>query len=166
MRSLSLRSPAKLNLFLQVVNKRPDGYHNLATLFERIDLFDDLKLTLNSTGDIRVFCDHPDVPKDCRNLVFKAAQGDLAVVFYVALAHDKFVHLSPEPHKGQQCLAHRLSSYSHRFDRASCPAALLSQRYLCMVVWRLVPVVGRCRRFSGRINVISRLVSRRRRCIS
>lgn len=74
MRSLSLRSPAKLNLFLQVVNKRPDGYHNLETVFERIDLFDDLKLTLNSSGDIRVFCDHPDVPTDSRNLVFKAAQ--------------------------------------------------------------------------------------------
>lgn len=74
MRSLSLRSPAKLNLFLQVVNKRPDGYHNLVTVFERIDLFDDLELTLNSTGDIRVFCDHPDVPTDFRNLVFKAAK--------------------------------------------------------------------------------------------
>ena len=74
MRSLSLRSYAKLNLFLQVINKRPDGYHNLVTLFERIDLFDDLELTLNPTGDIRVFCDHPDVPTDSRNLVFKAAQ--------------------------------------------------------------------------------------------
>ena len=74
MRSLSLRSPAKLNLFLKVVNKRPDGYHNLVTIFERIDLFDDLELTLNPSGDTRIFCDHPDVPTDSHNLVFKAAQ--------------------------------------------------------------------------------------------
>lgn len=74
MSRLSLRSYAKLNLFLKVINKRSDGYHNLVTLLERIDLFDDLELTLNPTGEIRIFCDHLDVPTDSRNLVFKAAQ--------------------------------------------------------------------------------------------
>ena len=74
MRSLVLRSPAKLNLYLKVVNKRPDGYHNLITLFERIDLCDDIQIRLNRTGRIRVFCSHPDVPNGSSNIVFKAAQ--------------------------------------------------------------------------------------------
>ena len=74
MRSISLRSPAKLNLFLKVINKRADGYYNLETLFERIDLCDDLEFILNRQKMIRVFCDHPDVPTDPGNLVYQAAQ--------------------------------------------------------------------------------------------
>ena len=74
MRSLRLRSPAKLNLYLKVINKREDGYHNLETIFERIDLFDEIALTLNRDGRIRVACDHSDVPVDSSNLVYKVAQ--------------------------------------------------------------------------------------------
>ncbi len=74
MRRISLRSPAKLNLFLRVINKRPDGYHNLETLFERIDLCDDIELQRNSTGKIRIACNHPHVPKGPKNLVYKVAQ--------------------------------------------------------------------------------------------
>lgn len=74
MNSISLSSPAKLNLFLEVVNKRPDGYHNLITLFERIDLCDDITLSNTLDGAIQVFCDHADVPTDSKNLVYKAAQ--------------------------------------------------------------------------------------------
>lgn len=75
MSTVTLRSPAKLNLFLQVVNKRPDGYHNLRTLFERIDLSDEIRLTSRKDSRIQVFCDHPQVPLGPRNLVYKAAQA-------------------------------------------------------------------------------------------
>jgi len=44
MRSIKLRAPAKINLFLEVTGKRPDGYHDLATLFARISLADELTL--------------------------------------------------------------------------------------------------------------------------
>jgi len=74
MNSFVLRSPAKLNLFLKVINKRPDGYHNLVTLFERIDLCDDIHFCLNKKGLIRIFCNHPDVPKGPKNIVYKAAK--------------------------------------------------------------------------------------------
>ena len=74
MHQISLRSPSKLNLFLKVINKRPDGYHNLETLFERIDLCDDIHLKTNKTGAIRIFCDHPQVPKGPKNLVYKVAK--------------------------------------------------------------------------------------------
>lgn len=73
MNSLTLRSPAKLNLYLKVVNKRPDGFHNLKTIFERIDLHDDIRLVRNSSGKISVSCDHPHVPTGPKNLVFKVA---------------------------------------------------------------------------------------------
>jgi 4-diphosphocytidyl-2-C-methyl-D-erythritol kinase len=73
MSSLLLRSPAKLNLYLRVINKRPDGFHNIETLFERIDLHDDIRLKNNSSGKIIISCRHPDVPLGPKNLAYKAA---------------------------------------------------------------------------------------------
>ena len=73
-KTLHLHSPAKLNLYLRVLNKRKDGYHNIVTLFERIDLFDVLTFRCNAGGGIKIYCDHPDVPKGAKNLVYKAAQ--------------------------------------------------------------------------------------------
>lgn len=74
MASLTLKSPAKLNLYLEVVNKRLDGYHNLVTLFERIDLCDELKFTANQDGRIRLFCSHSQVPLGPKNLIYKTAR--------------------------------------------------------------------------------------------
>ena len=73
MNSLSLRSPAKLNLYLKVIRKRPDGYHELKTIFERIDLVDDIRLSRDPLGKISIACDHPHVPKGSKNLVYKVA---------------------------------------------------------------------------------------------
>ncbi len=72
--SLTLRSPAKLNLYLKVINKRPDGFHNIQTLFERINLFDEVRFHANKTGKIRIICDHPHVPTGPKNLVYQAAE--------------------------------------------------------------------------------------------
>lgn len=70
---ITLKSPAKINLYLNVLRKRPDGYHEIETVFERIDICDEL--TLRSTPkDIVVKCDDPQVPCDRRNLVYKAAE--------------------------------------------------------------------------------------------
>ena len=74
MRTLTLRSPAKLNLYLKVMNKRPDGYHTIVTLFERINLCDYIQFKLNAQRKIRIFCDHPDVPTGKKNLVYRVAQ--------------------------------------------------------------------------------------------
>lgn len=74
MSSLTLQSPAKLNLYLKVINKRPDGYHNLTTLFERIDLADQIRFVANATGKIRIFCRHPQVPRGPKNLVYRVAR--------------------------------------------------------------------------------------------
>jgi len=70
---LTVLSPAKLNLVLDVLGKRPDGFHELQTIFERISLADQITLTRKSSGKIRIHCVHPDVPLNTRNLAFKAA---------------------------------------------------------------------------------------------
>ena len=80
MSSVSLRSYAKLNLFLKVLRKRPDNFHDLETIFERINLYDNIRLVSNSTGPrgragkIKIICDHPQVPKGPKNLVYKVAR--------------------------------------------------------------------------------------------
>ena len=74
MSRLVLSSPAKLNLFLKVQNKRPDGYHNIVTVFERINLADTIDFRLTSDRNIHITCNHPDVPVGPKNLVHKVAR--------------------------------------------------------------------------------------------
>ena len=72
MNSVTLTAPAKVNLFLKVLNKRPDGYHNLSTIFERITLADVITISKRPEG-IVISSDKfiTRDPKD--NLVYKAA---------------------------------------------------------------------------------------------
>ncbi len=73
MSQLTLNAPAKLNLYLKVINKRPDGFHNIKTLFERINLIDRVGLKDNTRGEIRITCNHPHVPLGSKNLVYRVA---------------------------------------------------------------------------------------------
>jgi len=73
MSRLTLPSPAKLNLFLKVVDKRPDGFHNIKTVFERINLCDQIILRTNQNGKINLTCDHSSLRPLKSNLVFQAA---------------------------------------------------------------------------------------------
>ncbi|MFM7408442.1 MAG: 4-(cytidine 5'-diphospho)-2-C-methyl-D-erythritol kinase [Cuspidothrix sp.] len=73
MRSYSLIAPAKINLYLEIIGSRPDGYHELAMILQSIDVADQIDIHAASTGNIRVYCDHPQVPTDKTNLVYKAA---------------------------------------------------------------------------------------------
>jgi len=72
MNSVELRAPAKVNLLLKIVGKRKDSYHNILTIFERISLFDKIKITKIHKG-ISVSSDKfiTSDPKD--NIVYKAA---------------------------------------------------------------------------------------------
>ena len=74
MRSVTLLSPAKLNLFLRVIKKRPDGYHTIVTLFERINLCDSIRLTPIPKNSVRIICEHPHVPRGRKNLACQAAE--------------------------------------------------------------------------------------------
>jgi len=82
MHRLTVHSPAKLNLVLDVLGKRPDGFHELRTIFERISLADQITLTRNKSHKISVRCAHPHVPLSSKNLAFKAAMmlsGDFSI---------------------------------------------------------------------------------------
>ena len=85
MRSYSLLAPAKINLYLEIIGARPDGYHELAMVLQSIDLADRIDLRPIGTDTIRVRCDHPQVPPDKNNLAYRAADL-LAQQFPDALA--------------------------------------------------------------------------------
>lgn len=72
--AFSLSCPAKLNLFLEIVGKRPDGYHNIESVFLAIDLADTLHARPQTNNSITLTCDQPDVPSDEGNLAVKAAK--------------------------------------------------------------------------------------------
>ena len=70
---LSLLSPAKLNLFLHITGRRPDGYHELQTLFQLLDWGDQLQFTPNQRGTISLQSDNSDIPPE-ENLILRAAR--------------------------------------------------------------------------------------------
>jgi 4-diphosphocytidyl-2-C-methyl-D-erythritol kinase len=73
MQSYSLLAPAKINLYLEIIGDRPDGYHELAMILQSIALADQIELRANGTDRIRVHCDDPQVPADDSNLAYRAA---------------------------------------------------------------------------------------------
>lgn len=64
-------SPAKINLVLQVLEKRKDGYHNIYTIFQKIDLFDEMELKKSRTFDLEFLSEDGYVSLE-ENLVYKA----------------------------------------------------------------------------------------------
>lgn len=70
---LVIWSPTKINLFLEIKGKRKDGYHELETVMQAIDLCDELEIQPSSDKQIHFHCDHPGVPSDTSNLVVRAA---------------------------------------------------------------------------------------------
>lgn len=67
-------SPAKINLILKIGSKRKDGYHNLATLFQMIDLCDVMTFKTEPSGKIRVICSDKSIPQ-YKNLAYLAARS-------------------------------------------------------------------------------------------
>jgi 4-diphosphocytidyl-2-C-methyl-D-erythritol kinase len=84
MRTFITRSPAKLNLFLHILGRRADGYHELQTVFQLIDCYDALEFTRRTDGTLGVHCisiapwidlaAHPELQTQ-DNLVIKAARA-------------------------------------------------------------------------------------------
>jgi len=72
--AISLTSCAKVNFGLRVVRRRPDGFHDIQTILQTIDLGDKLDISLVSGGRIQVRCDHPEVPSGPENLAHRAAE--------------------------------------------------------------------------------------------
>ena len=71
-RRVGIRTPAKINLGLRVLSRRPDGYHTVRTLLAAVDLWDTVIFEPGGEG-LRLECDDPSVPTDRTNLVLRAA---------------------------------------------------------------------------------------------
>src|SRR5882757_6516443 len=67
-------APAKLNLFLHVLGRRPDGYHELQTCFQFIDLCDEITIEVRADGQIRRALDIPGLPESA-DLCLRAAHA-------------------------------------------------------------------------------------------
>jgi 4-diphosphocytidyl-2-C-methyl-D-erythritol kinase len=66
-------SPCKVNLLLNILGKRADGFHELETLFHHVPLHDELEFSTSSTSGVQFTCDQPELPVDASNLVVRAA---------------------------------------------------------------------------------------------
>ena len=74
--SLKLPSFAKINWYLQILGKRPDGYHEVVTVLQTISLRDEIVFTVDSEeGLVTLACDDPSIPLDGSNLILRAADG-------------------------------------------------------------------------------------------
>ncbi len=73
--SIRLRAFAKINLGLKVRNLRPDGYHEILTVYQTIALHDRLTISIDNAGKgVVVHCDHPAIPSGRLNLVHQACE--------------------------------------------------------------------------------------------
>ena len=85
--TLHLESPAKVNLRLEILKRREDGYHELRTILQKISLHDTLHFFLKKEKGVSITTDHPKLPVGKDNLVFRAAQSVLKVSGYKGGIH-------------------------------------------------------------------------------
>ena len=69
---IKILAPAKINLFLEVKNRRPDGYHNIDSVMQAVSLCDRITIVPDKT-DLSLRCSLPELPCDEKNLALKAA---------------------------------------------------------------------------------------------
>ena len=76
MNQIKVKTPAKINLTLEVLDKREDGFHNIQSIMQTIDLYDYLTITVEEADEqeIILFGTSDEIPYDNRNLVYKAAE--------------------------------------------------------------------------------------------
>ena len=74
MQSCSLIAPAKINLYLEIIGDRPDGFHELLMIMQSVALADQIDIKPSDTQGIYISCNHPLVPEDETNLAYRAAQ--------------------------------------------------------------------------------------------
>ena len=70
---IKVLAPAKINLSLEVLGKRPDGYHEISTVMQTVSLYDTITLTDNDSESVTISCNYEGVPCDGSNICAKAA---------------------------------------------------------------------------------------------
>ena len=69
---LTLLAYAKINLYLEIIGSRPDGFHELVMIMQSVGLSDIITLKPLKASTIHIICDHPEVPTDSKNLAYQA----------------------------------------------------------------------------------------------
>lgn len=75
MKSVTVKCPAKINLTLEIVNRREDGFHNIKSIMQMVDLYDTLTISVseNTHNEIILNGNSDEIPYNEKNLVYKAA---------------------------------------------------------------------------------------------
>ncbi len=68
------KSYAKINISLDITGKRSDGYHDLKMVMHTVDLYDDIDISINDSGKISITTNLPYLPRDSKNLAYRAAE--------------------------------------------------------------------------------------------
>jgi 4-diphosphocytidyl-2-C-methyl-D-erythritol kinase len=74
MQSITLKAPAKINLCLSVLGRRPDGYHDVEMLMQMVGLYDEVTVAAQGTG-VRISCDSDAIPAGEDNIAWKAGHA-------------------------------------------------------------------------------------------
>ena len=69
---MKIKCPAKINLYLNILNKREDGYHDIRTIVQTINLFDEIEMKKRKDNKIVITCTNDEIPTDETNSVYKA----------------------------------------------------------------------------------------------
>ncbi|MCH5298179.1 MAG: 4-(cytidine 5'-diphospho)-2-C-methyl-D-erythritol kinase [Ruminococcus sp.] len=91
---VKVKAPAKINLSLDVLRRRPDGYHDVSMVMQSVSLYDYVTVELTDTKEIEIVCDYPGVPCDEHNIAYKAAMGFL----YFTKAENPGIIITIEKH--------------------------------------------------------------------
>lgn len=86
-------APAKLNLGLEILGKRPDGYHDLVSVFQTVDLYDKLSFQEAPKGQTIFTCSDPNLPQNADNLVCRAVD-----IFRMATGFENGIQIHLEKH--------------------------------------------------------------------
>jgi 4-diphosphocytidyl-2-C-methyl-D-erythritol kinase len=126
MTSLERLSPCKVNFLLNILCKRPDGFHELETVFHPVALADRLTFAREGRG-IRLTCNIPELPTDSGNLVYRAAESflnDAKISDGVTIHLEKRVPLAAGLGGGSSNAAHTLLALNELFGNPLTPEQL------------------------------------------
>ncbi|OQX19676.1 MAG: 4-(cytidine 5'-diphospho)-2-C-methyl-D-erythritol kinase [Desulfobulbaceae bacterium A2] len=125
---VTVLAPAKINLFLEVIGRRPDGFHELASLMQKLPLCDVLHVR-RQQGGVSLSCPDSDLPEDGSNLVYQAAERFLSRFVPtgagVTLRLEKHIPIAAGLGGGSSDAAAALLALRHVFSPALPDAPLL-----------------------------------------
>lgn len=125
---LAIKSPAKINLFLKVLRRREEGYHDIVTVMCLVELFDHITLSFD-TPTITVHCSDPRVPEDSSNLAYRAADlfmKTCGISDGVSITIDKVIPVAAGLGGGSSNAASVLMGLNQRYDYRFTRDSLMS----------------------------------------